>query len=103
MNVSLQTSLGSLLLMLDLWRRKQGEEVWVAERWRSTIRHMAYEIARAQGEFVVEELVANGACVSQMRKQGCFSRPMADVYLLPKSFKSASAVCGGIAGLYSCR
>lgn len=87
MSGSLETSLSALLLMLDLWRRTQGEELWVAERWRSAIRRMAYEIARAQGEFVLQELVANGAWVSQMRKQGCFSRPMADVYLFAEKVR----------------
>lgn len=57
MNVSSQTSGSALLLMLDLWRRKQGEELCVPETWRSSIRRMAYEIARAQEEFVLQGLM----------------------------------------------
>jgi hypothetical protein len=57
MNVSLQTSVSALLLMLDLWRRKQGEESCVPLSWRLAIRRMAYQIARAQGEFVLQGLV----------------------------------------------
>ncbi|MBZ5623757.1 MAG: hypothetical protein LAQ69_34410 [Acidobacteriia bacterium] len=57
MNLSLQTSVSALLLMLDLWRRKQGEELCVPETWRSAIRRMAYEIARAQEEFILQGLV----------------------------------------------
>ncbi len=57
MNPSLQTSVSALLFMLDLWRRKEGEELCVPVRWRSAIRRMAYEIARAQGEFVLRGLV----------------------------------------------
>jgi hypothetical protein len=57
MNVSLQTSVSALLLMLDLWRRKQGEELCVPETWRSAIRRMAYEIASAQEEIVLQGLV----------------------------------------------
>ncbi len=70
--MSLQTSVSALLLMLDLGRRKQGEGLWVAERWRSAIRRMAYEIARAQGEVVLQGLVltararASGKCVSKV-------------------------------------
>ncbi len=103
MNGSLETSLSALLLMLDLWRRKQGEELCVPLTWRSTIRRMAYEIARVQGELVLQGLVANGVCVWQMRTQGCFSRPIADVYLLPKRFESASGAFGGMTSLRSCR
>jgi hypothetical protein len=62
MNVSLQTSVSALLLVLDLWRWKQGEELCVPVTWCSTIRRMAYEIARAQGGICTAGACAHGRC-----------------------------------------
>ncbi len=99
--MSLQTSVSALLLMLDLWRRKQGEEqLWVADRWCSTIRRMAYEIARAQGEYVLQGIVVSDMCVPQVHKQVCFSG-MIGVPLLPATFEGA--LCGGMKSLRSRR